>query len=58
VQQRPDEASGDYEYDLAHEAVAGRRRATRQPAGRPGLAPTGQAAEPDQDMSYDEAHDF
>jgi len=58
VQQRPDDTSGDYEYDLAHEAVAGRRSATRQPAARPGQAPAGQAAEADQDMSYDEAHDF
>lgn len=57
VEQRDDRTSGDYEYDEAHERLAGEhshpeaRRAAPAPAGRP-------PPERDGDMSYDEAHDF
>jgi hypothetical protein len=57
MDQRPGESSGDYEYDEAHERLAGghphpdARRAAPAPAGRP-------PPERDGDMSYDEAHDF
>jgi hypothetical protein len=57
VQQRPDEGTGDYEYDLAHEAVAGRQAIAHEAAERPGRAPA-RPAQADQDMTYDEAHDF
>ncbi len=57
VEQRPD-ASGDYEYDQAHEqrgsgphAHPAERRVAPAPAPR-------RPSEPDGDMSYDEAHDF
>jgi hypothetical protein len=57
--QRPDELSGDYAYDLAHERDPAARRAQEvPPAERPGPPPTGRQVELDQDMSYDEAHDF
>jgi hypothetical protein len=55
VHQRPDEPSGDYEYDLAHEAAAG--SPAQRPPERPHLPPA-RSAELDQDMSYDEAHGF
>ncbi|HEY4603465.1 MAG TPA: hypothetical protein VIH08_03925 [Blastococcus sp.] len=52
-------ASGDYGYDMAHEDMRGRRvpddRAGPEHPQRP---PAKAAAEPDEDMSYDEAHDF
>jgi hypothetical protein len=56
VQQRPEDLSGDYEYDLAHEATGG---GGPPPARRPEeRAPARRQVELDQDMSYDEAHDF
>ena len=59
MQERPEEPSGDYEYDLVHEQIGGRHAGGQQsPPGRPGPAPARHAAELDQDMSYDEAHDF
>jgi hypothetical protein len=59
VQQRPEDSSGDYEYDLAHEA-RGQRSATgnEQRAEHTRPAPARPRVELDQDMSYDEAHDF
>jgi hypothetical protein len=56
VQQRPEDLSGDYEYDLAHEARGTGANAPR--AEHPAPAPTRRQVELDQDMSYDEAHDF
>jgi hypothetical protein len=58
VQQRPDDVSGDYEYDLAHEQAGRRGRAPAEASERPGPAPAGRRVDSDQDMSYDEAHDF
>jgi hypothetical protein len=53
------DTSGDYGYDLAHEA-AGREGRPVAPDGgeeRPPVAAGGRA-EPDGDYGYDEAHDF
>ena len=58
MQQRPDAASGDYEYDLAHEAGGGAAAPARRPDERAGPPPARHPVELDQDMSYDEAHDF
>ncbi|MCW2530993.1 MAG: hypothetical protein JWP62_563 [Blastococcus sp.] len=59
VQQRPEDLSGDYEYDLAHEQTGGRGQGPGERRGeRSGPAPAGRQVELDQDMSYDEAHDF
>ena len=53
------DTSGDYGYDLAHEAAGRRAQPVGQNEGeeRPPLAPDGRA-EPDGDYGYDEAHDF
>jgi hypothetical protein len=58
VQQRPDDLSGDYEYDLVHEGVQGRGAGPEERPKRPSTATTGRQVELDEDMSYDEAHDF
>jgi hypothetical protein len=59
VQQRPEDLSGDYEYDLAHERTGGRGKGPgERDRERAGPAPAHREVEPDQDMSYDEAHDF
>jgi hypothetical protein len=55
---REQDASGDYGYDLAHEA--GRQGRPAEPTGdapRPPL-PAESRPEPDGDFAYDEAHDF
>jgi hypothetical protein len=57
VQQRPADSSGDYEYDLVHEAAAGGASVHRADE-RAAPAPVRRPVELDQDMSYDEAHDF
>jgi hypothetical protein len=57
VQQRPEDSSGDYEYDLVHVAVVGGSPVHR-PDERAAPAPATRPRELDQDMSYDEAHDF
>jgi hypothetical protein len=57
VHQRSDELSGDYEYDLVHETARPEEGAARRGV-RPVPPPSRQAVELDQDMSYDEAHDF
>ena len=58
---RQQDTSGDYGYDLAHEAT-GRQAAPRRPTGdeqpRPRLARTAADADADGDLEYDEAHDF
>jgi hypothetical protein len=56
VDQRPDDATGDYEYDEAHERPAGESRGHTAQA-RPAPAPA-ERWEPDGDMGYDEAHNF
>jgi hypothetical protein len=60
VEQRREDLSGDYEYDMAHERSSDRESAREDQRGaRPGPAPAGREVESDdQDMSYDEAHDF
>ena len=55
----PEDASGDYEYDLAHEEAGARVEATEdRPSDVPAAAPPRRPVEFDQDMGYDEAHDF
>jgi hypothetical protein len=58
VQQRPEDLSGDYEYDLAHERAGRGHGPGERDRERAGPAPAHREVEPDQDMSYDEAHDF
>ena len=57
MEKREPEATGDYGYDLAHEAVGGAR-----PPGRGGEAKDAEraarSADQDGDYGYDEAHDF
>lgn len=55
---QPD-TSGDYGYDLAHEAMS----RGRPPEDRPATQPRPMSSAPartdqDQDLEYDEAHDF
>jgi hypothetical protein len=63
MDRREPDVSGDYGYDLAHEdrahepAVAAKGPHER-PGEHPGPAPAARQVEFDQDMSYDEAHDF
>jgi len=58
VHEQPDDSSGDYEYDQAHERPDGGQRG-HSAQGRSSPAPAGRRPpEPDGDMSYDEAHDF
>jgi len=57
VEQRPEDVSGDYGYDEAHEQSTGVPH--EHLAGRPVPGPAGRPRpDPDGDMSYDEAHDF
>jgi hypothetical protein len=58
VQQRPEDSSGDYAYDLVHERGVDRGRTPDERGERSGPAPAHRQVELDQDMSYDEAHDF
>jgi hypothetical protein len=58
VQQRPEDLSGDYEYDLAHERTGDRTAAPDVRTEHPGPAPAHRPLEPGQDMGYDLAHDF
>ena len=53
------DSSGDYGYDLAHEA-AGRRTTPVEPTGDEGRPPPADdsGTAPDGDFGYDEAHDF
>jgi hypothetical protein len=61
-------ASGDYGYDLAHEDMAhevtthlrtGREKAPgERPGEHAGPSPASREGENNEDMSYDEAHDF
>ena len=58
MQQRDQEQSEDYGYDLVHEITAGepgrRKDAAHHDRGGRGPAPV----EPDGDYGYDEAHDL
>lgn len=56
---RQQDTSGDYGYDLVHEA-AGRGRASEDRAERVHGEPPPADGRPDQgqDLGYDEAHDF
>jgi hypothetical protein len=59
VHQRPEDLSGDYEYDLAHDQTGGSGDAQEERRSeRPEPSPAGRRVELDQDLSYDEAHDF
>ncbi|WP_167761195.1 hypothetical protein [Geodermatophilus sp. DF01-2] len=56
MEQDPRDPSGDYGYDLAHEATG-----TAEPAAPPGPTGTPPPPAPDdaaEDLGYDEAHDF
>ena len=59
MEQREPEGSGDYGYDLAHEAVRGGpardEPATRGPGG---TKHADGRSDQGQDLAYDEAHDF
>ena len=51
--------SGDYGYDLAHEAMTrGRPPGEGPAAARRPMSPAPEKADQDQDLEYDEAHDF
>jgi hypothetical protein len=58
VHQRPEDVPGDYEYDLAHEQRGRGEAPEKRRTEHPGPAPVGREVEYDQDMSYDQAHDF
>jgi hypothetical protein len=55
----PQDTSGDYGYDLAHEA-AGRPATAEEPAGsaQQERRPAEPRTESGGDLEYDEAHDF
>ena len=61
---QPPEPLGDYGYDMAHEDMA-HEQATGSPAPRSGAggehhapAPTRRDTDVQEDLGYDEAHDF
>ena len=56
---RQQDTTGDYGYDLAHEAT-GRTRAVEDRTGNTGgeRSPAHRPAGEGQDLGYDEAHDF
>ena len=56
MQERREDFSGDYGYDMAHDQTGGRGSGPEE--RRPSPAPVGHEVEYDRDMSYDEAHDF
>lgn len=56
MQERREDLSGDYGYDMAHDQTGGRGSGPEE--RRPSPAPVGHEVEYDRDMSYDEAHDF
>ena len=59
MQQRPAELSGDYAYDLVHEQTGDRGRAPEARRGElPRPTTEHRRVDLDQDISYDEAHDF
>jgi hypothetical protein len=57
-EQQPD-LTGDYGYDLAHDAVRGQQTAAGRPHARPaGSAHASGTSDRLEDYAYDEAHDF
>jgi hypothetical protein len=59
MEQPGPETSGDYGYDLAHEAVRGGRPRDERPHHEPGPVKHAEGrADQGQDLAYDEAHDF
>ena len=59
MQEREPETTGDYGYDLAHEAIPRGRSAPERAAQEPHRrAPADGRADRGQDYEYDEAHDF
>ena len=54
---RQQDTTGDYGYDLAHEA-AGRPRTPEQPRPEGEKPPVARRGDDGEDFSYDEAHDF
>jgi hypothetical protein len=58
MEQREPDTSGDYGYDLAHEAVHGGRARSPGDATRPSASHAGGTADRGEDLAYDEAHDF
>ena len=58
--QRDQELSEDYSYDLAHEVRSGAERRSHQASSAPCTAdrPGAAGMEPDGDYGYDEAHDL
>jgi hypothetical protein len=62
VTDRAEDSAGDYGYDMAHEQ-GGREKAPGERSGERsgehvGPSPARRKVEAEQDMSYDEAHDF
>jgi hypothetical protein len=58
VTDRAEDSAGDYGYDMAHEQ-RGREKAPGERSGEHvGPSPVRRKVEAEQDMSYDEAHDF
>jgi hypothetical protein len=51
-------SSGDFGYDEVHDEVGRRPAPGERPVEHPGPKPATRRIELDQDMSYDEAHDF
>ena len=58
MHQPPEDLSGDYEYDLAHEQTGRGASPGERTVVRSTPAPAHRQVELDQDISYDQAHDF
>jgi hypothetical protein len=58
MEQREPEPSGDYGYDLAHEAGRSGRPHDARERPRPSTAHAGGTSDRGEDLAYDEAHDF
>ena len=52
------EPSGDYGYDLVHDEAARKPARVEQPEPPRKTPPPERRTDPDQDLEYDEAHDF
>ena len=58
MEQREPEPSGDYGYDLAHEAVRGGRSRPSGERAKPSTSHAAGTSDRGEDLAYDEAHDF
>jgi hypothetical protein len=58
MSERGTDTSGDYEYDLVHEEVGAARAPVPRRDEHAGPPSAAGRVESDEDMSYDEAHDF